>query len=275
LLLARAAGRQKEIAVRMAIGAGRARLVRQLMIESLVLSATGGAVGIMIAFTADRLLLNIFLASHTDFKVTAMPDVQVLMFTLGMTALTGLIFGLVPALQATRPDVAPTLKDQAGTVVSGGYVKLRKALVAAQVTLSLLLLIGAGLFVRSLRNLRELGPGFPVDRLVVFGVNPLLNRYDLARRNSFYRQLTESLESTRGVESVGLANVRILQDGGWDSTMTVEGYTPVRISDRAQPFMNAISPNYFATMGITGPITCGCASATVRRGHSSLVERYA
>ena len=215
----------------------------------------GGAVGILLAFVADRLLLDIFLSSRPDLKITATPDTQVLLFTLGVTVLTGLIFGLVPALQASHPDVAPTLKDQAGAVVGAGHVGLRKTLVAAQVALSLLLLIGAGLFVRSLQNLRDLGPGFPVDRLVAFEVNPPLNGYDLARSNSFYRQLTESLESTRGVESVGLASIRILQEDEWDSTMTVEGYTPVRIGDRAEPYMNAISPNYFATMGI--PMVAG------------------
>ena len=251
LLLARAAGRQKEIAIRLALGAGRGRIVRQLLVESLVLSALGGAAGIAIAFGAGKLLTTAYLGSDfTGLKISAAPDATVLLFTIAVTFLTGIVFGLVPAWQATNPAIAPTLKDQAGAVVGSGHVGLRKALVVAQVTLSLLLLIGAGLFVRSLNNLRNLGPGFPVERLLGFEVDPSLTGYTAERGKDFYRRLTERLESTPGVQSVGMAAMRILENNQWDNSMTVEGYTPPKAGDHPEPFMNAISPNYFAAMGV-------------------------
>ena len=111
-------------------------------------------------------------ADAQGLKISTLPDLRILLFTMAISAVTGLLFGLVPAIRATKPDIAPTLKDQAGAVVGSGHVGLRKSLVAAQVTLSLLLLIGAGLFLKSLNNLRNLGPGFPVERLIGFNVDP-------------------------------------------------------------------------------------------------------
>jgi len=256
LLLARATGRQKEIAVRLAIGASRGRLVGQLLIETLSLSALGGLAGLALAFWADKTLMAIYLpADSADVKISTLPDLRILLFTLAVTMLTGLIFGLVPALRATRPDVGRILKDQAGAVVGGGHNALRKALVVAQVALSLLLVIGAGLFLRSLKNLSNLGPGFPADRLVGFNIDPSLGGYTPERSKVFYQQLTSSLSSIPGIESVGLASMRILEDNEWDSSMTVEGYTPAKPEDRAQPYMNRISPGYFATLGV--PIVAG------------------
>lgn len=139
--------------------------------------------------------------------------------------------------------------------MGGGHAGLRKTLVVAQVALSLLLLIGAGLFLRSLRNLSNLGPGFPVDRLVGFNIDPSLGGYTPAREKIYLQQLTSSLGAIPGVQSVGLASMRILEDNEWDSSMTVEGYTPGKPEDRAEPFMNAISPGYFATLGV--PIVAG------------------
>src|SRR6267154_1870117 len=169
LLLARATGRQKEIAVRLAMGATRGRIVSQLLIETLSLSALGGALGLALAFWADKALMAVYLPSDSgDLNISTAPDLRILLFTLAVTVATGLIFGLAPALQSTRPDVGRTLKDQAGAVVGGGHGRLRNALVVTQVALSLLLLIGAGLFLRSLKNLSNLGPGFPAERLVGF-----------------------------------------------------------------------------------------------------------
>jgi predicted permease len=147
LLLARASGRQKEIAVRLAIGASRGRIIRQLLVETLSLSALGGLSGLALAFAADKALIAVYLpADSGGLKISAAPDLRILTFTLIVTVATGLVFGLVPALRTTRPDLSRTLKDQAGAVVKGGHGGLRKALVVAQVSLSLLLLIGAGLF---------------------------------------------------------------------------------------------------------------------------------
>jgi len=258
LLLARATGRQKEIAVRLAVGASRGRIVSQLLAETLCLSVLGGLTGLALAFWADKALMAVYLpADSGGLSISAAPDLRILLFTLAVTVATGLIFGLVPALKTTRPDIGRTLKDQAGAVVGGGHGGLRKALVVAQVSLSLLLLIGAGLFLRTLNNLSSLGPGFPAERLVGFNIDPSLGGYTPERAKIFYQQLTESLSSIPGVQSVALAAMRILGGEGdeWDSGMTVEGYTPAKAGDHAEPYMNMISPNYFTTLGV--PILAG------------------
>jgi predicted permease len=255
LLLARAAGREKEVAVRLAVGASRWRIMKQLLTESLLLAALGGVAGTAIAFAADKMLLAAFVPSDaTGVNISTTPDLRVLLFTFGLTVFTGLLFGLFPALRTTKPYIAPTLKDQAGAVVGGGNVKLRKALVASQVMLSLLLLVGAGLFLKSLSNLRNLGPGFPVKRLIGVNLNPLALGYNAERTKLFYRQLTENLRTVPGVQSVGLAAVRILKNNEWDNWVTIEGYTP-KPGDRPDAFMNSISPNYFGTLGV--PVVAG------------------
>ena len=135
-------------------------------------------------------------------------------------------------------------------MVSGGSAALRKALVVAQVTLSLLLLIGAGLFLKSLSNLRNLGPGFSSERLIGFNIDPTLTGYTSERIKLFYQQLIDRTQTIPGVSSVSLASVRILENNEWDNSALVEGYTPPKAGDHAEPFMNSISPNYFATLGI-------------------------
>ena len=254
LLIARATSRQKEIAIRLAMGAGRFRIMRQLLTESLLLSAAGGVLGVGLAFLSDRLLLTFLPPDITSLKLSTTPDVRILLFASAVALLTGVIFGLAPALQCTRPDVAPTLKDNVGGIVGGGNVRFRKTLVAAQVTLSLLLLVGAGLFIRSLRNLRDLGPGFPAENLVSFNVDPSLNGYDAERAKAFYRQLSDSIGAVPGVRSVGLASMRILENNEWDNWVTVEGYRP-KAAETPDPYMNSIGPGYFATLGV--PILAG------------------
>jgi predicted permease len=256
LLLVRGSARTKEIAIRLAIGATRWQIIRQLLIESVTLSFLGGIAGLALAFWADKALMGVYLPSDSGgLNISSAPDLRILLFTFGVTIFTGIIFGLVPAMQTTKPNIAGTLKDQAGAVVGGGHNGLRKGLVVAQVTLSLLLLVGAGLFVRSLANLRNLGPGFSADRLVGFNIDPSLNGYTPERLKVFYPQLSEALSSIPGVQSVGLASVRILEDNEWDSSMSVEGFTPAKPDESAEPFMNSIGPNYFATMGV--PIVAG------------------
>jgi predicted permease len=256
LLLARATRRQKEMAIRLAIGASRGRIVSQLLMEMLVLSVMGGALGLLLAFGADKALMSLYLpADSARLNISTSPDLRVLVFTFAMSALTALAFGLVPALQTTKPNVGKVLKDEASAVVGSGNRGLRKSLVMVQVALSLLLLIGAGLFLRSLDNLSRLGPGFTAERLIGFNIDPILNGYTVERTKLLYRELADSLRSLAGVQAVGLANMRILENDEWDSGMTVEGYNPDKPDDRAQPFMNQISPNYFATLGV--PILAG------------------
>src|SRR2546427_555676 len=237
LMLVRGSGRSREIAVRLAMGATRPRIIVQLLIESISVSALGGLAGLAVAFWADRALMKIYLPSDSGgMNVSSAPDLRILLFNLAVTVLTGVVFGLVPALQTTKPNIAGTLKDQAGAVVGGsGHNRLRKALVIAQVTLSLLLLVGAGLFVRSLANLRNLGPGFPVEHLVGFEIDPSLNGYTVEHMKVFYPQLSDALRSIPGVQSVGLASMRILEDNEWDSSMSVEGFTPAKPGEHAEP----------------------------------------
>jgi predicted permease len=168
---------------------------------------------------------------------------------------TGLIFGLAPALQSTKPDVAPTLKDTVGGIVGGGaHVRVRKVLVAVQVMLSLLLLIGAGLFIRSLRNLRDLGPGFTTEKLVTFEIDSSLNGYSADRSKIFFRQLNAELAALPGVRSVGLGMIRILEQNESDSWLTIEGYHP-KPTETPDAYMNWIGPGYFTTLGV--PLVAG------------------
>ncbi|MDR3699262.1 MAG: ABC transporter permease [Candidatus Sulfopaludibacter sp.] len=249
LLLVRAAGRQREIAVRLALGAGRWQIMRQLLAESMILSLTGGVLGVAVAYAGARTLLGFLPQGSSPLGLAATPDAGVLLFNFGVALVTGLLFGLVPALQATNPAVAPTLKDQAGAVAGTSHGRLRKSLVIAQVTLSLLLLIGAGLFIRSLRNLRDVGPGFPASNLIAFTVDPSLNSYEGSRSIAFFRELDRRLAASPGVQSASLAMQAILQNDEWDSTINLEGYTS-KPGEDMNPQFNGISPGYFATLGV-------------------------
>jgi predicted permease len=255
LLIARATSRQKEIAIRLALGAGRSRIIRQLGVESLLLSAGGGALGVLLALWTNRLLMTLLPPETISLKLSTTPDLRVLGFTIAISFLTSILFGLLPALQGTRPDVAPTLKDQVSGIVGGGaQVSFRKGLVVAQVSLSLLLLVGAGLFVRSLRNLRELGPGFPTDNLVSFNIDPSMNGYGTEKAKLFYQQLTDAVKSVPGVGSVGVAAKVILEGDEWDNWVTVEGYRP-QAKEIPDALMNSIGPGYLKTLGV--PILAG------------------
>jgi predicted permease len=253
LLIARGASRQKEIAIRLAIGAGRLRIIRQLLVESLLLSVGGGILGLVLAAWTDRALLAFLPPDSITLKLATTPDLRILLFAAGVSLITGLIFGLVPALQSAKPDVAPVLKDTIGGIVGGGtHVRVRKALVAAQVMVSLLLLIGAGLFIRSLRNLRDMGPGFATSNLLAFDVDPSLNGYSSERSKLFFRQLTAEVKSIPGVLSTGLARIRILADNDWDSSVTPEGFHG---ANTPEAFMNSVSPGYFKSLHV--PILAG------------------
>ena len=254
LLIARASARQKEIAVRLALGAGRRRLVRQLLAESLLLAAVGGALGVGLAILIDQALIDFLPSGHTPLSLSATPDWRVLVFTFAVSLLAGMLFGLVPALQSTRPQLANTLKDQAGGVIRGGSAGLRKSLVVAQVSLSLLLLIGAGLFLQSLRNLKTLNPGFEVRNLLAFDINPTLNRYDVQWTRDYYRRLHDRLNALPGVESHAFAVVPVLEDNEWDNWVTIEGYS-TKQDERPDPHMQYCSPGFFKTLKI--PVLLG------------------
>jgi predicted permease len=250
LLIARGFMRQKEIAVRLSLGSSRGRLVRQLLVESLVLSCAGGLVGLGIAFTLTRGLLALVPSDGRPVLISASPDPRILTFTLTLTFITGIVFGLLPAVRASRTDPWTTMKDTMGSIAgTRGSLFLRKGLVTAQVALSFLLLFGAGLFVRSLQNLKTTDTGVELENLVTFQLSPALSGHDDARGQLFYGQLLERLRSAPGVKSAGLASVPILAGNEWDSSMSVEGHQ-AKDGEDMQAFMNALSPGYFETMKI-------------------------
>ncbi len=254
LLIARASARQKEIAVRLALGARRGRVIRALLIESLLLAAVGGAFGIGLAIVIDRTLISFLPTGHTPLSLSSTPDWTVLGFTFAISLMAGVIFGLIPAFESTRPDLANTLKDQAGAVLHGGSARLRKGLVVSQVALSLVLLIGAELFLQSLRNLKTLNPGFDVANLLAFDVDPTLNRYDTKWTTAYYRRLRDALKTLPGVESHAFAVVPLLENNEWDNWVTIEGYSAKR-DERPDPHMQFCSPGLFKTLKI--PVLLG------------------
>jgi predicted permease len=251
LMIARAISRQKEVAVRLAVGASRWQLLRQLLIESLVLSLAGGLAGLFLSVAMIRGLLHFLPGDTSTLMLRAAPDLRILAFNGALALLTGALFGLAPALQSLKVDLWNTLKDVVGAVSGGGgSVRLRKTLVTAQVTFSFLLLVGSGLFVRTLANLKQMNAGFQaMDNLVTFQVDPALSGYTLPRLQTFYHQLLDNVRATPGVKSAGFAIVPVLSGGEWDSTMSVEGHKNQDNEDN-QAFMNGLSSDYWKTMGV-------------------------
>ena len=257
LLVARAVARQKEIAVRLALGASRWQLTRQLLVESLVLALAGGACGVVLATWMTRGLLALIpTEGGSPLLIRPEPDLRILLFALGVALLTGLIFGLVPALRLSRPDLWSTLKDVVGQVSgAGGAVFMRKGLVTVQVALSFLLLFGAGLFVRSLQNLKTTDTGFDqIDNLVTFRLAPAMNGYSAERVVQLYTDLLDNIRASPGVKAAGTAAVAVLSGDEWDSSMKVEGHT-AKDGEDMQAFMNSVMPGYFEAMGV--PLTDG------------------
>jgi putative ABC transport system permease protein len=253
LLLARGAARQREIAVRIALGATRRRIAGQLLVESVLLALFAGAGGVAIAAVGAPIVLGFFVGADGPQPISTSPDWRILAFTIAISTLTGVLFGMAPAVQSTRPDVAPTLKDQAGSVL-GGHARLRKALVASQVAICLLLIIGAALFTRTLGNLLAVDIGFDVSHVISFGMDPTLNGYDAPRTRQFTKALLDRLNATAGVESAGIASMRILEGNQWTTSITVEGYQ-AKSNENSSQWANSISPGYFRTMGI--PLIAG------------------
>jgi predicted permease len=249
LLIARSTARQKEMAVRLALGAGRGRIVRQLLTESALLSLVGGALGFLIAPWTMQFLAGIMPQMEPPIHFVGAPNLRVLCFSLAACALATLLFGLAPAWRAIRPDLASTLKDQAGAVAGGGQAGWRKMLVTAQVGLSLLLLITAGLLVRSLSNLKEVNPGFDVHHLLSFSVDPTLSGYNTERAKIFYNQLTHDLAALPGVQSAAMCLVAPLSFEEWDTSVAVEGYL-AKPGEDMNPWVNYVSPGFFATLKI-------------------------
>ncbi|MGA2135592.1 MAG: ABC transporter permease [Bryobacteraceae bacterium] len=255
LLIARATARHREIAIRLAIGATRWQISRQLLVESAMLAGIGGLLGILLSQNLAAGLLGLLPADATGGWLAPQLDLRVLCFSLALSLLTGLLFGLAPALQASRSGVAPALKDQtAGMSASGAQLRTRQVLMTVQISVSLLLLIGAGLFTRSLLNLLHSDPGFRTDHLVTFRVDPALSGYSFAQRLALYHNLRDKLRALPGTQSV--SNAYLLPLGGWGFGNGVE--TPGSSKTNPQYTAcneNTVTPGYFAALGI--PLLAG------------------
>ncbi|MEP6915072.1 MAG: ABC transporter permease [Acidobacteriota bacterium] len=249
LLLARAAARQKELSVRLSLGATRARLMRQLLTESLLLAAMGGALGILVGYWGRQLLPG-------PPGQTLPMDWKVLAFVLAVTLVTGVVFGIAPALRGTGMNVSSALKETSRSVVGGRSV-LSKALLVVQVAISLVLLIGAGLFLQTLQNLRHVDVGFNPQKLLLFRVNPSLNRYDEQKTTALYRDLIERLENVPGVRAAALSNPALLSGSVNSTSIYIQGrvYSGSRQGENNGINRLVISPNFFEVMGI--PVVLG------------------
>ena len=254
LLLARAAVRQKEIAVRLTIGASRWRLIRQLLTESVLLAILGGSVGVAFAYWGKDLLLLLRPWGGGELALDLKLDVRVLGFTIAVSLATGLLFGLAPALRATRVDLTPALKDNSRSVVGGSRSLLNKSLIVVQVAVSLVLVVGAGLFVRTLRNLENVDVGFNRENLLLFSIDPGLSGYDNTQIAQLYRRITERLEAVPGVRSATMSMVPLLSGMARTSGVSVEGHTS-QDGESGDAKVNNVGTSFFETMEI--PILLG------------------
>ena len=254
LLLVRAIGRRKEIAIRLAMGAGRGRLIRQLLTESLVLVILAGGLGVLFALWGTRLLVAFLPPIDAPLASTFGLDAKVLAFAAVLALLTGLLFSLAPALQLSAPGVASTLRDEGGSVAGGRKGFLRSSLVVAQIFLSCVLLIAAGLFVRSLGKAEEIDIGFHPGNLLLATVDVFPNGYDEARGTVFYRDLLQRLSNLPGIESATVSTLVPLDFDSWSSSLEIEGYQPAPKEEMSIGF-SIVGPDYMKTLGI--PLKAG------------------
>jgi predicted permease len=252
LLLARAAVRQKEIAVRLALGASRSRLVMQLLTEGTLLALLGGAFGLLVAYWAQGLLWSYRPPFLQPDAVDLHPDARVLMFTLAVSLATGILFGLAPAVQSSRPDLVVELKEKTSAPTgSNRLFNLRNLLVAAQIALSLVALIGAGLFLRSLQNAQRIDPGFDAEHLAVMSFDLGAQGYTEERGRQFHQRALERAASVPGVQSATVASTVPLFNGGFLRTVFLEGQdTSDRRSGRLVQ-ITVTGQRYLDTLGIT------------------------
>ena len=253
LTLARSATRQKEMAVRLALGAGRVRVIRQLLTESVLLSCAGGALGILFAlWGVDAIASLVSGGPARPLSFVIAPDWRVLAFTIAVTLLTAILFGLAPALRGSRVDLTPSLKENASSIPGvaphrGRRFRLGDALVVAQVALSIVVLIGAGLLVRTLRNLHNINPGFDPHNILLFGINPNLAGYTDQQTQRLYANLQQRFAALPGVISASYSEDALL-DGGWSAgDVHIDGAPPKEYANTGKL---AVGLNFFSTMRI-------------------------
>ena len=252
LLLARAGTRRKEIAVRLALGASRGRMCRQLLTESLLLSFLGGGIGLLVAIWLTDALLSFRPPTNSiPLTLDGRVDLRVLGFTLLSSLLTGILFGLAPAIQGSRPELVSSLKEETPLPWHNlRRMSLRNLLVVAQVALSVMVLIGAGLCIRSLQKLQAIDAGFEPAKVLILSLDLSLSGYDPARGQQLYPKLVERISALPGIEAVSLANIVPLGDSLSTRSAEIEGYNP-QPGERMTFYYNAVGPRYFQTMGIS------------------------
>lgn len=256
LLLARGAAGQRNLAIRRAIGAGRGRIIGQLLTESAILAGAGALSGLLLGSVLSRLLIRLLPYDRTNLSLSASPNLRILSFTLAITAVTVLLVGLLPAWQNSGVAPVETLRQESGTIAGGRlHVRLRKLFVAVQVGLSAILLLGAGLFIRTLLNLRDVDLGLRSENVISFFARPAIS-YDNSLKSQAYRALIEGLASVPGIVAVGANRESLFTGGRWDSTLTIPG---ARNNTNEPPwsFFNAVTPGYFEALGI--PVKAGRA----------------
>jgi predicted permease len=255
LLLARAATRQREMSTRLALGAGRGRIMRQVLTESLLLSGLGGAAGLLLGFLGRNLIPRLLEDTRQPSAMQVDFDWRVVAFTVVVSLATGILFGVVPAWQAMHTDAGPALKG-AGTASQGRHkMRLGKGLVVMQIALSAILLVGAGLFVRTLVKLSQTPLGFRSDHLLLFQLNPPRARYTEAQVTAMYKQLEDKFAAIPGVRSASMSNIAIIGGGHSGTTFHVLGTAKDKEEIRVQT--NTVGRDFFTTMGI--PIVRGRA----------------
>ena len=247
LFLARARDRAREMAIRLSLGAKRRALIRQLLVESFLFALVSGVAGLAVAWWAIGVANRVSLPMDITFRPGLSVSPKVLLFTLGVTVLTGFLFGLAPALQATRPSLVPALKGEEAAGESRS--RLTRGLVVAQVALSIVLLVSAGLFLRNLSAATNVDKGFNADNMLIAAVDPGLQGYTRARADEFYRQLAERLQANPDVVAVGYATYLPLSLNESDSGVEIPGYTPGK-NENMSVQNSSVTPGYFAAMGI-------------------------
>lgn len=279
LMLVRAAGRVREMSVRYALGAKRSQILRQLLMEGLVLGVAAGALGLWLAPHFATLLERRIIDRSTGIlPFSTQPDWRMLAFAAALCIAVSLLFSMAPAMQFWRPDVTPALKQQSPTV-SGGSLRLQRVAVGVQIGLSVLLLMAAGLFVRTLYNLKSVNVGFETDHLVQFRVDPRMSGYTEAQMSALYREILERLRALPGARAVGATNSPVLVDWTDSFNINIAGYKPATNED--MNVQNAyISPGYATTLGV--PLLAGrtiedsdtATSAKVAVVNESFARRY-
>jgi len=245
LFLARGSARHREISTRLALGASRGRIGRQLLTDSLLLAITGGLLGVAIAPIAVRALIAFLPHNTAATDLQANIDMRLLLFAFLVSLLTGFLAGGAPALQAGRKSLDSALRERGGTP-SGGLA-LRRAIVTAQIAFTLILVIAAGLFVRTLSGLLLKGPGFDTSSLISFGIKPDLNGYSGAEESRLIRRITEGLRDSSNIQASSIALVQLLLGGAWSNSLTIQAQERY-VTDR-EIEINAVTPGFFATLG--------------------------